>query len=891
MASYLDNIPTFNEYVEQRPVDDMLKAGLYKQQRYEEGVQKIQDSIDNIAGLDVIRDIDKQYLQSKLNALGGQLADFAASDFSNFQLVNSVNGMTKQLASDPVILNAVGSSSAYRKQLESMQKIDADGKGSDSNRFIFNEAVDSWLNGDLNTQFNAVYKPYVNYQDQALDIVKALVQADNPQVTDIAFDYDENGKVIAIKDAITREKIEGVSAAQIQSALQSGLTPDAFQQMANDGRFNYAGVEAESFVDTLNNAYTESFNQILAEKTNLEGILASAQEGEEKLRIQQDIEALDRQANMLRAEYEDVSSTFATGDVESAKAKLYTTNWTKNFSNSHQNITKSVTFETSPFKTVQLKQEEMRYRRENDLRNYIQRESQHEERMEIEREKIDLLKNPYGPVDLGFENLKDKTNPEVIALYEADVEAALNLAEQSKSNILNKYNLTEDTLKDMLIAVQQNPQSVRFDLREDLLSYSEVQQNANRNADILAGLRTEAENIYPEAQMEGNKTFTFPDGSTGSYLEFAKIYNEIFSPEFQSNRGGDGSPLFTQDDINKGNELFGVLGDFNGIDNRVLMNYFDLFSTGASNADPSEFGGYFTNFFDDRYGADGDTYKNIFYELDKFQQNYRKGPWSDVLKQRNEYIANELKKTNMIEQPVSIQIPLRNTEEIRTFKGVVGNLIQDDAARDGQSEENLIPIIDNLQTANVVKMGDGNYKLRIVGKTNKAELKLSPAQYQSIFRGRFDESPNIAAFNRLYLPSMLDTRAPLTQNQVTGEWSREPQTFYSTSLDMQYETNLDNAALHGARDFPNIQLFGVSGNIVSSTNPNQEGTMFKLMLNIYDPARQQLVEGLLFPGNIARDKVVPTLQNINDAFIFQLLYKRPPSADELEQLQNAAEKF
>ena len=35
MASYLDNIPTFNEYVEQRPVDDMLKAGLYKQQLYE----------------------------------------------------------------------------------------------------------------------------------------------------------------------------------------------------------------------------------------------------------------------------------------------------------------------------------------------------------------------------------------------------------------------------------------------------------------------------------------------------------------------------------------------------------------------------------------------------------------------------------------------------------------------------------------------------------------------------------------------------------------------------------------------------------------------------------------------------------------------------------------
>lgn len=63
MASYLDNIPTFNEYVEQRPLDDMLKAGVFKQQRFEEGVTKIQNSIDNIAGLDVVRGIDKEYLQ------------------------------------------------------------------------------------------------------------------------------------------------------------------------------------------------------------------------------------------------------------------------------------------------------------------------------------------------------------------------------------------------------------------------------------------------------------------------------------------------------------------------------------------------------------------------------------------------------------------------------------------------------------------------------------------------------------------------------------------------------------------------------------------------------------------------------------------------------------
>ena len=65
MASYTDKIPTFNPYVEQQPVDAMLKVGVYKQQKYEEGVKKIQTNIDNVAGLDVANDVDKQYLQSK----------------------------------------------------------------------------------------------------------------------------------------------------------------------------------------------------------------------------------------------------------------------------------------------------------------------------------------------------------------------------------------------------------------------------------------------------------------------------------------------------------------------------------------------------------------------------------------------------------------------------------------------------------------------------------------------------------------------------------------------------------------------------------------------------------------------------------------------------------
>ena len=63
MASYTDKIPTFNPYVQQQPVDAMLKVGMYKQQKYEEGVQRIQTAIDNVAGLDLIKDVHKINLQ------------------------------------------------------------------------------------------------------------------------------------------------------------------------------------------------------------------------------------------------------------------------------------------------------------------------------------------------------------------------------------------------------------------------------------------------------------------------------------------------------------------------------------------------------------------------------------------------------------------------------------------------------------------------------------------------------------------------------------------------------------------------------------------------------------------------------------------------------------
>ena len=122
MASYTDQIPKFNPYIQQLPIEAMVQVGMEKQRRYDEGLQKIQTNIDNVAGLPVVTDLQKNYLQSKLNDLGSKLKTVAAGDFSNYQLVNSVGGMAKQIGKDATIQNAVKSTAWYRKQAQEMEK-------------------------------------------------------------------------------------------------------------------------------------------------------------------------------------------------------------------------------------------------------------------------------------------------------------------------------------------------------------------------------------------------------------------------------------------------------------------------------------------------------------------------------------------------------------------------------------------------------------------------------------------------------------------------------------------------------------------------------------------------------------------------------------------------
>ncbi len=265
MASYTDAIAQFNPYVQQLPVELMAKVGMTKQAQYDQGVQKIQNYIDNVAGLDVIHESDKEYLHSKLGQLGNKLKTVAAGDFSNQQLVNSVTGMTGQIAKDPTVQNAVASTAWYKKQKEQLDKDYQAGKSSVANVRDFDRQAEKWLgNKEAGQRFRGRYSPYIDLSKKWNEIIKAV----HPMASSEDFAYqnftDENGKVNTSKlaAAMTRITKEGVGADQIENAIRSSLTPDDHNQLRIDAAYKFDNVDSQSMKGILSSTYQSRMKQL-----------------------------------------------------------------------------------------------------------------------------------------------------------------------------------------------------------------------------------------------------------------------------------------------------------------------------------------------------------------------------------------------------------------------------------------------------------------------------------------------------------------------------------------------------------------------------------------------------------------------------------------------------
>ncbi len=874
MASYKDIIPTFNPYVQQRPVEAMMKVGVYKQQRYDEGVKKIQDSIDNIAGLDVVRDVDKQYLQSKLNQLGGQLSMVAGGDFSNFQLVNSVNGMTNQIAKDPNVLNAVGSASRYRKALENKQKLVQDGKGSVSNDWLFDTEANEWLNStDINAQYNGAYRPYKDYNKSARDIIKALGTKESGR--DVAF--NEKGQLV---DAITRVRVKGISKERIQTALKQGLSPDDYQQLQTDGRYKYSNTSPEQYVNDINSSYQSTFTKYSEERDRLVALKNSAASPYEQQRLQNKIDQVDSSIESVKSEYDSVSQGFSSGNVEGSQAQLYTTNWLQDTSNAYATESVIQSYETNPMARMQLERDKMRQTAAIAQAKLEEDQRYNNKRLEIENEKLKLIKDPYGPVELP--QGEEATNVEVIAAVKANQITAANLTAKVKSQFMNTFGVDQVGFDAALSAYRTKPNSVSWDQAQILNQYDVAQKNSIRQSNIILQAEREAEAIasskYAEVIPEDLKNSTI---NGMNYAQAVALIQRFDSDYFSPGSGGGNI-------MGSNAPVVGYTGPSYG--ERRAKEDFD-----AGLLTEEEYGLYGVWANSERQDPTIRTIYGVSSSLKKAA--------SQIEEERNTYLKDFYKKTMPITSQQAYRVPLENAAQKDQFRPTLNSLATV-AERVGGlpgfegTAEDIRQMASKLQGALVYTDSAGNYQINATNEDGESlTIPLTGDMYRSVFKGRFEPSPEMAAFNQKYLPQLLSNVPPLEirfdPRSQENVFMRPPQDFFTTSLDGQYKTTVDNSSLGGSSDFPRVSYYTVSGNLVSDSEP-EAAKQFKLQLNIFDPiSNKQVLENYLFPTPILKEKVVPTLQQITDEVIWQLLNdttKNMPES-ELKKLQEASKQI
>jgi hypothetical protein len=345
----------FNPYVQQLPLEAMAQVGMYKQQKYEEGVQKIQSYIDNIAGLDVDKPGHKQYLQSKLNELGGKLKTVAAGDFSNFQLVNSVGGMATQIVRDPIIQNAVKSTQNIKKGKEEIQAAQKAGKSSINNENEFYDQVNSWRkNTDLATPFTDEYVEYTDVGAKLRELTSKLKEdelgIENPYMRD-----DQGNTLYFYTDPKTRKtsvstdpskgekkldldmlsiKVKGLPAERILNNFYSSLTANDIRQLQIDGRAHYRNAGPDYFKADIEKSYENKKIIQSQQKVDLAVMLQNPKiSGADKIKIENQLDKINDDINNKTLEKEmaeDLLELQNPKNLEDFKYKVYSQTYLTN---------------------------------------------------------------------------------------------------------------------------------------------------------------------------------------------------------------------------------------------------------------------------------------------------------------------------------------------------------------------------------------------------------------------------------------------------------------------------------------------------------------------------------------------------------------------------------
>lgn len=310
--------------------------GMERQGKYDQGIQKIQGQIDNVAGMDVYRNVDKAVLQSKLTQLGSDLKKVAASDFSNFQLVNSVGGMATQIIKDPTIQAAVSSTANIREQQKEMDAEKKKGTLNPANLLNYQSKLSNYANStDIkDAEGNPIVfsNKYISYFDVD-KFTKETFDAIKPDGLTYDQIYETNpdgSKKLNAKGApifspiLTKMEKEGIFPKKVKATLDQIFSdPRVSQQLAITGQYDYRNYTPELLKERILGEKTKvigEYNDNIANLSLRKGLTKNEQE---KKDIQAEIDRLHTTTDDINVQYDEYAKV-AFSNPESVRGLLHT---------------------------------------------------------------------------------------------------------------------------------------------------------------------------------------------------------------------------------------------------------------------------------------------------------------------------------------------------------------------------------------------------------------------------------------------------------------------------------------------------------------------------------------------------------------------------------------
>lgn len=208
-----------------------------KQQTYDSNKQKIQQTLDSFGGIDLLRDSDKAYLAAKLTEVTGKLNSYANRDLSQSFVADDLLGSVRQVANDPIILNAMENTQKF-KSFQAQVNTIRDKKPElysdvNYNFALENAGVNSYLEGKSDKINNLQYTNYVDVTSSALKKVKELKDLKGKKVIELP-DPQNPGQII-------KKSIDGLTDQEIFDYIPNILTPEESKQLTINGWAKYGG--------------------------------------------------------------------------------------------------------------------------------------------------------------------------------------------------------------------------------------------------------------------------------------------------------------------------------------------------------------------------------------------------------------------------------------------------------------------------------------------------------------------------------------------------------------------------------------------------------------------------------------------------------------------------